>query len=555
MEQVKISLSDAKKIVKIGEWWKLADWNNSTKRKSRLGSKKWRITHLYKILNKDGKTVVFKPNAVQWVLFHDYEQLLKTGEGIRYRILKARQMGCTTFHCIYYTDDIIWTPGLTAAIIAHKKEPLEKIFEIVKRAYEKICLPEALKPKADTENVRELSFKELDSRIYVSLAVRSGTVHRLHVSERAYIPDPIELKTGSYQSVPVNGVITEETTAKDMGEFYQAWDKGTGWSKRFLSWLLHEEYQLDNAPNFWFPEHDKYLEEIGATEKQKNWWMKKYAELDADIKSDELIEGIDLMKREYPACAEEAFVSNSNTVFKNYDWIIEKPCRKIDVQSLQSGWLEINTKSNLTLWKEAVPGVGYSMGVDVSEGLAKGDYSCIYVLNNQLLRVEAVWHGRIDPDVLAKIVFVLGIYYNEAYIGVERNNHGITVIDHLKHEYQHLYRQRVYEGRIDKQTEKIGWVTTLKTKPLMINDLKKLIRDEELEIHDAEIKKEFNTYVSDDAGRTNALSGNYDDRIMALAIAYQVYKKHPGSPVDKSPERSLHEMAISFPGKTRSGLG
>lgn len=548
-----MTLTEAKHLVRIGEWWRLAKWDNQEKRKKRFSSRRWRITHLYKIVNKEGKLVVFKPNNEQWMLFDNYEKKLALGEGIRIRILKGRQFGITTFHCIYYLDDAIWNPGRTNAIIAHEKEPLIRIFETVKRAYEKICLPPEMKPKADTENVRELSFSATSSKIYVSLRVRSGTVHRLHVSERALIVDPTELKAGSYQAVPVNGMITEETTARGRGEFYKAWTKGLGWENIFLSWKDHYEYRIKKKPNFWFPEFEAYLDEHGLDEEQKNWWMTKFAEFDAEDGS--LISGIDLMKQEYPLNAEEAFVANSNTVFSNYQWITEKPYRRIDLQSLKTNYLVIAPKSNLIVWRERIPGVGYSIGADVAEGLSKGDNSCAYVINNEELRVEAVWHGKIEPEAFAQVLFLLGTYYNEAYIGIERNNHGLTVIDNIKRDYANLYRQRTHDRLVDGMTEKLGWTTSGKTKPLMIDDLVSLIKKQELIIYDTEILKEFSDYVADDAGRTNALPGSNDDRVMALAIAYQVYKKHPHNPRQFNKEMSLQQHAMSISRGNRENLG
>lgn len=567
----KLPLSEAKKLVIKGEWYKLVDFTGNAKdfddpedrqkyligllekRKKRLGSRRWRIKHLYKIVNKDGKLVVFKPNDEQWKLFDKYEEKNSIGEGARIRILKGRQFGITTFHCIYYLDDVIWTPGRTNAIIAHEKEPLTRIFETVKRAYEKICLPENMKPKADTDNIRELSFNVTSSKIYVALKVRSGTVHKLHVSERAFIVDPVELKTGSYQAVPANGMITEETTAKGRGEFYKAWSKGLGWENIFLSWKDHKEYSVKKRPNFWFPEHEDYLNEHGLTEEQKNWWMVKFAEIDIDENS--LISGIDLMKQEYPLTPEEAFVANSNTVFTNYQWIQEKQFRRIDLLSLKSDYPIIAPKSNLIMWRERIPGVGYSIGADVAEGLSKGDNSCAYVINNEELRVEAVWHGKIEPEAFAQVLFLLGKYYNEAWLGIERNNHGLTVIDNIKRDYPNLYRQRVHDRLIDGLTEKLGWTTSAKTKPLMIDDLKYLIRKEELVIYDTEIIKEFSDYVADDSGRTNALPGSNDDRIMALAIAYQVYKKHPHNPRQTTGVMTLEQHAMALERKSRENLG
>lgn len=183
----------------------------------RLKDKYWRLTHLYQIINKDGKSQRFTLNEEQEELFKIYQDKKKSGQGLRERILKNRQVGFTTFHCIYYLDEVIFNRNRQAAIIAHRREALERIFNIVKYAW--LSMPEILRPKARMDNVRELKLEEPNSSIYIELKVRSGTVHHLHVSEVAYIAEQKELKTGSFQAVPLNGDITLETTANGINNF------------------------------------------------------------------------------------------------------------------------------------------------------------------------------------------------------------------------------------------------------------------------------------------------------------------------------------------------
>ena len=38
--------------------------------------------------------------------------------------------------------------------------------------------------------------------------------------------------------------------------------------------------------------------------------------------------------------------------------------------------------------------------------------------------------------------------------------------------------------------------------------------------------EELKTYVSSENGSTNALAGNFDDTVMALAIAFEAYRTH-----------------------------
>jgi hypothetical protein len=71
----------------------------------------------------------------------------------------------------------------------------------------------------------------------------------------------------------------------------------------------------------------------------------------------------------------------------------------------------------------------------------------------------------------------------------------------------------------DKMTKRGGFLTTSKTKPLIIDNLASLIRQGQSGVADIELLNELRTYVVDDKGAFNSQAGCYDDRVMAFAIA------------------------------------
>ena len=133
----------------------------------------------------------------------------------------------------------------------------------------------------------------------------------------------------------------------------------------------------------------------------------------------------------------------------------------------------------------------------------------------------ATWSGHVDPFDLAAIVCKIGIYYNKAWTLIERNNHGLTTIRKAQElNYPNLFvEQTVDDAYVDKMTRRAGFLTTSKTKPLIIDNLAHLLRQGESGIVDMELIDELRTYVVDARGITNAQNGCYDDRIMAYAIA------------------------------------
>lgn len=77
-----------------------------------------------------------------------------------------------------------------------------------------------------------------------------------------------------------------------------------------------------------------------------------------------------------------------------------------------------------SIYEERIPGYGYAMGVDVSMGGERSDYSSVHIFKVISNQVVATWHGRIDPDVLARECLAAAAYYNMATIASETNEIG-----------------------------------------------------------------------------------------------------------------------------------
>ncbi len=142
-----------------------------------LKDRSWRLSHLYYIKDKHGKKVLFQLNWAQKFLMNNLWFFSI--------VLKARQIGVTTFFCILYFDQILFSQYKTAGIIAHKQEDAKRFFEDkIKFAWDN--LPEALKGvlgPPNTDSVGELSFPN-GSKIFVSTTMRGGTLNFLHISEQ-----------------------------------------------------------------------------------------------------------------------------------------------------------------------------------------------------------------------------------------------------------------------------------------------------------------------------------------------------------------------------------
>lgn len=458
----------------------------------RLKDKRWRLEHLYYIIDKHGNRVKFKLNGEQIKLFELCEAKKKISK-IRLRILKARQMGVTTFFCLYYLDEVIFNRNKTACIIAHEREALEKIFRKVKYAWEN--MHPAIKPKASMENVRELIFSDRNSSIFIALKIRSGTVQYLHVSEGAYIDNPQELKSGSYQAAG-EGHITIETTANGLNDFYMDWiNPGLLWENIFLSWYNHREYSTKEK---YLSIFDDQLRKEGRTQEQINWYAMKFEEIGKDRI---------LMLREYPSTAEQAFETSNLGVFS------EELLGIKEQEPLEIG-------DTFTKYANPDKDSQYAIGVDSSGGYADGDYGSFYVIDKRTLKTVYRHKSHFAPDLLGKEAVKIAREYNNAMIGFEVNNHGLTAINAVKDDYTELYMRERRDTITDEITKEIGWNTNTKTKIELIDNGKKILRDKSVEELPKELIAEMRTFVRNkENGSVGAESGCHDDEVMAWLIA------------------------------------
>ena len=60
-----------------------------------LSQQEWRLENLYKVKDKEGNVVDFKPNWAQKTLLQSHNLNI---------VLKARQLGITTFHALLFLD-------------------------------------------------------------------------------------------------------------------------------------------------------------------------------------------------------------------------------------------------------------------------------------------------------------------------------------------------------------------------------------------------------------------------------------------------------------------
>jgi hypothetical protein len=287
----------------------------------------WRIRNLYKIKDKDGNTVTFRPNEAQ-------DKFLDR-LWFRNLVPKARQRGFSTCKQILTLDTCLFTPQTNAAIIAQDRDTASRIRDgKIKFAYDR--LPPLIRDMVPltTDNQTELAWGN-DSSMSVSTSVRGGTIDILHVSEYGLIclEDPIkarEIQEGSLPAVPANGIATIESTVEspygifsDMVKHAADIEKqGRALTKldyrlHFASWWDAEEYELPPDGIIISPQEHAYFARMEAvigrpiSLRKRAWYVTVLASQFGGEKAK--------MWRQYPTTLDEAF-----TVAANGLWLAEQ---------------------------------------------------------------------------------------------------------------------------------------------------------------------------------------------------------------------------------------
>jgi len=399
---------------------------------------------------------------------------------------------------------------------------------------------------------------------------RSMKNHFFHGSEVAFWEAKADVVSAAIQTVPLapKTFVFLESTANGVGGFfYDTWQSAkrgeSNLNPLFFAWHEHEEYQIPGTCNELYDEEEIALMEI-FFEKNYDREVWDWKILWRREKKKEFIDDPKKFYQEYPKDDMEAFIASGRPRFdtkmliKMEEYAIKKGSYKAggykygqiipnanpdaldadryvfeevlqvmdgsDPTPLKVFEMPIKKKSG----PEGHPEAKYVVAVDVSEGKLnkesrkkENDFSVIHVLRADNYQTVARWRGHIDPDQLALVVYAIGIFYNRALVGVEVNNHGLTTVQALRNKsYPNLYmRESNEEHRFQERTSLMGFSTNRKTKKIIIDNLAQAIREGDILDLDVVFIRECMTYIRDDQGFTNAQEGQFDDTVMAMAIA------------------------------------
>jgi len=471
---------------------------------------------------------------------------------LRLIMLKARQWGGSTLVQMY----MVWIQSVhkrnwNSLICAHVKDAAATIRGMYTKVLENY--PKNLwdgdkspcfKPFESSLNIREIDGR--GCRVTIASAenqdaVRGGDYAMAHLSETAFWPatpkhtpeDFIRAVCSGIAYIPYS-LIVIESTANGVGSYFHTeWLRSeSGKSDKhaiFVPWYEIENNRLnvDNAWELWesLTEYEVQLWDKGLTLEMINWYHRRALENQTQDKT----------FAEYPTTAEEAFINSGSGVFatEKVNSLRENCCEPIMIGDLGSNGLPVaDSHGLLKIWQYAQPQMDYVAAMDIGGRSAKADWSVIAVLTREKKpRVVAQWRGHIDHDLLADEAMRIGRYYNNARLVVESNtfetesggiDNNLSVLSRMARCYNNLYTRTVTDRVTETTSDRIGFHTNRRTKPMLINALIAAVRDKNYVERDADACNELATYVELPNGAYAAKPGKHDDILMTRALALHV---------------------------------
>nr|WP_074374539.1 terminase [Vibrio spartinae] len=540
--------------------------------RTRLSDKWWRLDNLYMIENERGELVRFRLRPAQKSLFQVMWYLNI--------ILKARQLGFSTAIDIYLLDEALFNNNLKCGIIAQDRQAAGEIFRTkIEIPFDN--LPLWLKSRFRIKSRRSGTtggaiFFEHDSSIQVATSFRSGTVQRLHISEHGKIcakyPEKAkEVRTGTLNAIHSECIAFIESTAEGVGgDYYTMTMKALetaqsdselsllDWKFHFFAWWQDPKYRapvpvsgvvMSKAQREYFDAVEKAMN-CTIDDAQRQWYVLKEAEQGAQ------------MKQEFPSTPLEAFLVSGRRVFDathvmSAEGDCEAPLVVYDIEPVtgkrtkadkpnrldEQG--QISLMNMLLVWELPDEDEEYAIGVDIAEGLEHGDRSSIDVIRQSTGEQVAHWYGYVDVELLAYLVKHIATWFNMAFVGPERNNHGHAFILKLKDIYpaSRIYAEQYIDREDEDETRKLGWLTTKHSKPILTESIKPLLANRQSGIRWIGTISEMNTYVYDKRGSMNAQESCFDDQLMSYLIAQEMRVRMPVRPKKKdTPREPTHWM-------------
>lgn len=481
-------------------------------------------------------------------------------------ILKARQLGISTIikGIEFYLAMMI--DHFTGQTVTHQSKSNEWLLSMSQTYFDNYRYKRFYTQANKAANKR--GWEEVNSRLSVNTAKtfegsRSQTLHLVHASEVAFWPNAKTLMTGMGAAVPKTwfSFMFLESTANGIGDWFcTTWDKAVAgqsdYVPMFFPWQTHPEY-IGTFTGI-EPLDARYLDEeeaalaaefarcrIGdenALVLSRSMSNEALAALRGPMPRDEILSRLAWRRseirtfysgdsrdflQEYPHKPSVAFLTTGSNVFQSEALeVVYRPAAPLTGDLLSIGgrikFVE-NPAGPLRIYHPPVPNREYVIGGDPAF-TKDGDYACAQVIDPIRMEQVAVWRGKTDPGEFGVQMCRLGYWYNEALLAPETNKDGATTMGRIQGlAYPNIWMRQIVDNISGTTSRKLGWHTNTATKPEAIGNLKLVVADESLILHDHATFMEMRNYVDLGGGQYGNANGELnDDTVMSLAIAVTV---------------------------------
>lgn len=373
------------------------------------------------VRNKAGRLQPLKANKAQTVF--------EERRGRENIVLKARQMGMSTWIAGRFLLKTVLIPGTTTLMVAHTRDSAESLFTVVTRMWEN--LPTPLRRYAGgpgRSNIGQITFPKIESEFRIAGASepnagRGLSVQNLHCSEVArWGGDAAETLAGLRAAlVPGGELVLESTPNGAYGCFHAEWQgaDGSGMVRHFAPWWFEPSYVGTAAANY--TEEESVLANRAELTAEQVGFRRELARRFGALRAQEFAEDSVSCFRASGSC-----FFDLEAVEKRTGETLP-PCA-----SRMGGALQI--------WLPPVTVRRYIVAADAAGGGNGGDFAAVQVVDEATGMQCAELQARLSPRELARAAAGLAREYNGASLVVERNNHGGAVLAFLESEGGfHLY--------------------------------------------------------------------------------------------------------------------
>lgn len=530
-------------------------------------------THCH-IINKEKKDQVLIFNSAQEELYEEIRRCKKEKKPAYFLILKARQLGMSTFTENFGMTLNVMYPNQSMFIMTQEQDASDQLYSMSHYTYENF--PNWLKSNASiVKDNQSMMLLTNGSKLQVMVASanakgtgRGQTFTYAHLSEFDWWGGNVmQTLNGVLSACTEDAIVIIETTANGCGNFKKLWDRAverknngqeTLWNPIFFAWFQDVKYESDYYEEITLDKEEKQLIEIFKKDKHtkdmpyEQWirkliWRRRKIELACNG-------DINLFHQEFPSTPEEAFISSGQCIFDlnainkrkadlneanmanlvRFDkgYFLYKI--KYDEYSHQRKPYDIKWKSDsingyITLFKAVEHRHPYVLAIDpAGDG---SDYTAINVLDNRSSEQVCTLHMQnMSTLEIACQAYAIGQYYNNALIASETNFAPEVMSTLLELGYDNLYVMQADGNDMNQGNKKrFGFKTTQITRPYVISFLVEYVNKSSQLINSYATLIEAENFVrvvktidgrTKDKAQANA--GQHDDLLMSLGIALYI---------------------------------